>query len=312
MARLWRSITVGSCFVLPTVWSVLVAGCGQTSADLDSYDADGQAIVNGVVAPTSVTNVGTMVVKYTEADADWSWYGCSGTLISPTALLTAGHCLFGWQDFGIYAWGVTFAPAIELSEGGWSGVVPAGAKVYQGTPIVHPAFSWDLFGDYHSDEVPDQAVILFDQPVRGVYAAALPPVGYISRFKDVLKKLNMGMAGYGLTTFAPINGNGTPDWGVRRYTTTKLVDVYPNTIATGLTPGDGCVVDSGGPLFTTVGALGGPIPPPRVVFLVLATVSGPTDQSPGGDLTCSKGTVSTRLDTVLAHSFLDQFVRYSR
>jgi trypsin len=295
---------------LSVLTTLFVSGCGTgRDPSLDPYDTTDQSIVGGVAAPTSVTNVGTIVWKYTEADAEWSWSGCSGTLISPTAFLTAGHCLFGWQNLGIHAWGVTFAPAIELSEDGWSGVVPAGAKVYQGTPIVHPAFSWDLLGDYRSDELPDQAVILFDHPVRGIHTAALPPVGYISRFKDVLMNLNMGMAGYGLTTFAPFNGNGTPDWGVRRYTTTKLVDVYPNMIETGLTPGDGCVQDSGGPLFTTVGALGGPVPPPRVVLQVLAIVRGPTHQSPGGDLLCSNGTTLTRLDTDLAHSFLDQFVR---
>jgi hypothetical protein len=285
----------------------LAAACGHEEAPLART---GQGIVNGIPATDAVVNVGTIAFKTSPGDAVWSWWGCSGTLVSPTVFITAAHCLFGWEESGATDFGVTFAPQMDLSGDGWTVTVPVAARVYAGTPVLHPAFDINAFGDYHVETNPDMALIVLDEEVSGVPPARIAPVGFLDDpWADLLTEIQMGMAGYGMTSAAPLfKKRVVPDWGTRRYSTTELVGVFPGRIEVSQDPGGGCFHDSGGPSFPVIGEVGGPIPTPPFVSTVIALVQTPAEDAGKRKHLCDGGTVSVRLDTALAHEFLDQYV----
>ena len=84
--------------------------------------------------------------------SDGTWIYCSGTLISPTVVLTAAHC----NDDGART-RVTFDSAYV-----------DGDKTYAGTFQSDPAYPGTT-SDYH-----DIAVIVLDQAVKGITPARLP------------------------------------------------------------------------------------------------------------------------------------------
>ncbi|HEU4385487.1 MAG TPA: trypsin-like serine protease [Anaeromyxobacteraceae bacterium] len=296
-AMVWIGAMLGLSFM---------AACGSEAA---SFARTEQAIVNGVPAPDAVLNVGTIAFKTSPTDAVWSWWGCSGTLVSPTVFITAGHCMFGWEGSGATNFGVTFGPQMDLSEDGWTVTVPATAQVYSGTPVIHPGFDINAFGDYHVETNPDMALIVLDEAVSGVPPARIPPVGFLDGWASPPAEIEMGVAGYGLTSAAPyFKKHPVPDWGTRRFSATELVGVFPGRIEVSPDPGGGCFMDSGGPSFPVSGEAGDPIPAPSFVTTVVALVQSPAEDAGKRKHLCDGGTVSVRLDTALAHEFLDQYV----
>ena len=96
---------------------VLLAVCGaQATAHISKASAS-LLIVNGT-ATTRFSEVGAMVIRATSSDP-WTT-GCTGTLISPTVFLTAGHCTVIWDGL---EWGVSFDPVINapsvITDGTW-------------------------------------------------------------------------------------------------------------------------------------------------------------------------------------------------
>jgi hypothetical protein len=97
-------------------------------------------------------NVGALVGEF-----DGGFYPfCSGALISPTVFLTAAHCNPGGTG-RVY---VTFAPDFD-----------GRAKLIAGTFHGDPLYNWSQ-NDPH-----DIAVVVLDQPVKGVARARLPAAG---------------------------------------------------------------------------------------------------------------------------------------
>jgi hypothetical protein len=218
-------------------------------------DGDGHPNVAGLVSPTQYS--------------DGTWLYCTGTLISPTVLLTAAHCA---EDDRV---GVTFDPAYQ-----------AGDAMSYGTWHADP-----LYGKSQSDPH-DIAVVVFPKAIKGITPARLPAAGSLASLSQSQQFTSVGYGAYEVT-----NGPGGHAFlynDVRGVATGTLNAVNPSWLRISMNPatGDGgtCYGDSGGPNF-----LG-------TTDIVAATTIT-------GDYVCRATNVDYRLDTASARSFLKTYVK---
>jgi secreted trypsin-like serine protease len=248
-----------------------------TVAVVCAFPAGASAIVAGEPDGSAHPNVGALAF-----DGELA---CSGTLIAPRVVLTAGHCVAGVTDAQ-----VTFdeiappAPGEPGSEG----------RYISGTPHAHPAFGTRNGGGQN-----DMGVVVLDDPASsvwpGIRPAPLPPANALaaSWSDGSLKRATITLVGYGVYE---IHANGKTivfDPIARRRTDVTVATLAPEVVKfqaqsrDGRGGGSACYGDSGGPAF-----LG-------------ASVIGLTN---GGTPTCTGYDEYQRTDTANARAFLGDFV----
>lgn len=238
--------------ILATLALVLLITIGGT--------APASAITNGQPDGDDHPYVGLLIFDAAPGEPGWR---CSGALIAPTVVLTAGHCTDGavaariWFDEDVTYDAVPF-PLYPY--GG------AGSGAVEGMPYTNP--------DYNSEDNPygggnglpafayrDVGVVVLDEPVEGIRFAQLPEAGLVDTLRN---RSAVDLVGYGVKEQAQIPGSDLPQpppfyrWGgerTRYYAPSEMVSgKFVNSaeyLRLSMNPGGGkggsCFGDSGGP-----------------------------------------------------------------
>ena len=148
------------------------------------------AITNGGADGDDHPYVGLMVAD--DADGNPLWR-CSGTLISPTLYLTAGHC----TEAPAASATIWFAEDVDATpDFGTPAGYPFEGDV-DGTTFTHPDYDPAAFFLY------DLGVVVLDEPVHMDSYGVLPDLGVLDDIKGKEKKAALTAVGYGLQEINP-------------------------------------------------------------------------------------------------------------
>jgi len=269
------------------------AGCApDTASSRLIAPRNPSAITYGSVdASNTYANVGAFIV--TRKSNGHISPICSGTLVSPTVFLTAGHCTayFATLSPSEYSAGVSFANPIA-----WGDLTDPNAKIIPAISVItNPEYN-----QRQSDPADLGVLILSSNDTHGVSPAALPTLGLLDQLfaAGTLPKTRFTGVGYGLQD--RVVGGGLPYFQdqnpiPRMYSLSSFNALGPAYLRLSQNPatGDGgtCYGDSGGPNFVTVDGR---------LILAATTVTG--------DDVCRATNVDYRLDTRSARRFLEGYV----
>jgi len=236
--------------------TVAVASAGLLSAVTGVAPAT--AITGGMADGNGHPNVG-LILFYEAAGR----FRCTGTLVSPTVILTAAHCTADTVGETLVTFNSVIAeqppsgfPVAADATAGYTAAELQAAGYLHGVAHAHPNYS--NFTDL--DNWNDVGVIVLDAPVANITPAVIAPVGYLNAYaQPVLNQTIFTSVGYGTEVRKPDSGKQKPTPQsyplIRRFAdepgqklTGQILQVNGNIHDTRGTGGT-CFGDSGGPTF---------------------------------------------------------------
>jgi hypothetical protein len=208
-------------------------------------------------------------------DDPGGWFNCTGTLVSPTIVVTAGHCTFGtgsngeptasgsggndvWisfaevPDYSILPPSSQFVP--DDNEGryqAWSTALNASGEWIRATAYPHPEYSDSAFFEH------DLGVLVLSEPVNLSTYGTLPTQGLLDELYAENKQQPYTAVGYGLEGSGPKTSFGGD---TRRRAELRLVNLNgvggagkgtSAKCSSNANTGGTCFGDSGGPIFVS-------------------------------------------------------------
>lgn len=230
-----------------------------------------QAIVNG--EPDGNRHPYVVALGFLDASGRPSQF-CTGTLVSPTLVVTAGHCTYGASGAVVWADSRAFGPPRSF-----------------GLPATHPDFTPQIT----TPNTGDLGVVrlLAPIPLQGGYAA-LPAASYLDDLGTRRgHELGVTLVGYGAQSLDPFVPPGERRFGTARIKNLQSSFVRDYGLKVSGANGSGrtgsCLGDSGGPVLHGDS---------NVIVGVQSF----------GDDSCTGASYAYRLDTPSARSFLDDFI----
>lgn len=176
---------------------------------------------------------------------------CSGTLISPTVFLTAGHCTYGATAARVWFYSDMTYASVPFPLYPYGG---AGSGAVEGMPYAHPDYN-DAAFVYR-----DVGVVILDEPVYMAEYGQLPQLNQLDALKAKrgLQNVTFTAVGYGLQMSFP----DAASWKehnvrVRMVANPKLNQInvpgftgdFSMLLSNNANTGGTCFGDSGGPNF---------------------------------------------------------------
>lgn len=218
--------------------------------------APASAITGNYIEDNEHPFVGLAV--FYDASGEFS-HRCSGSLLTPTVFLTAGHCTDGVESARIYFQqdaGAHYDPATQLdpvtgypeycADGTLGTLCATSDELYN--------FGFDDFAGFPN--IKDVGLVILDQPIQLSEYGALASVGTLDDLatRRGQKELTFTASGYGLSESNPVH---VTSFRERLMATSKLVNLGSHmtdgfnlqTNGNGDGRGGTCSGDSGGPVF---------------------------------------------------------------
>jgi len=221
---------------------VLASATALTVALVAAFAAPATAITDGTLDGDGHPYVGLMVAQDENGNPMWR---CSGTLISPTLYLTAGHCTFGAAHVEIW-----FDADVQSG-------IPANGYPFTGdvggTPFAHPQYDDNAFFLF------DLGVVVLDEAVDQGGFGQLPALDQLDGLKTMRgqQDVTFTAVGYGLQKSFP-DAAGWKDVALRQRMVAHpklnqinggIVGDYSLLLSNNAKTGGTCFGDSGGPNF---------------------------------------------------------------
>jgi hypothetical protein len=232
--------------LLAAIAAALVAFVGSAGAITGNYADD---FVHD--------NVGLLVfyTPNTPAGEDPFSHRCSGTLISPTVVVTAGHCTTGVNEGRIY-FQQSAAPNYDPAAFGGRGGDPTTGYPYAGGITFHRADNYGFLAGF--PETKDAGVVVLDQPVTPANGfGILPTAGAIDRYiaaaGNKKQAARFTVSGYGLSDQDPRPVSFRKRLMANSYAINNEAPITEFNLKTTANASQGkggtCNGDSGGPVF---------------------------------------------------------------
>ena len=211
------------------------------------------AVTWGEPAGDLFPHVGTLIFQQPSG-----YYSCSGTLLTPTVMLTAGHCTGEAGQANLATW-VSFDSVVNWPDFGGDRQAMIdflNANWIKGTAHPHPQYS--DFSEWPNTY--DVGVVILDTAQERDEYGTLPPLGLLDQLTTGKghKDRRFTVVGYGMQGYVP--GHYQDDWE-RYYGTVSVVEVksalngddhsakFTSNPGKGNGSGGSCYGDSGGPVF---------------------------------------------------------------